>query len=255
MLEARELTKCYSAIPAVKDVSFRIEPGQILGYLGPNGSGKSTTVKMITGLVEPTRGTVLYNGLSMRSDLSGYKRRLGYVPEEANLYPHLSGTEYLELVGTLRGLDQDILRRKSEALLKLFGLYGARHSPSSSYSKGMRQKLLISAAVLHDPEILVLDEPEAGLDVTTTLIFRKFVARFAAEGKVVLYCSHVLEVIEKVCTHVLVLHRGNVVAHETIDAIRRLASKPSLEQVFSELTHQADTDQTASALVDIMRLQ
>jgi ABC-2 type transport system ATP-binding protein len=210
---------------------------------------------MITGLVEPTRGTVLYNGQSMRSDVTAYKRRLGYVPEEANLYPHLSGAEYLELVGTLRGLDAGVLKRKSDALLNLFGLYGARHSPTSSYSKGMRQKLLISAAVLHDPDVLVLDEPEAGLDVTTTLVFRKFISRLAAEGKIVLYCSHVLEVIEKVCTHVLVLHRGDVVAHETIDGIRRLASKPSLEQVFSELTHQTDTDQTAGSLVEIMRLQ
>jgi ABC-2 type transport system ATP-binding protein len=255
MLEARELTKCYSSIPAVKDVTFRIEPGQILGYLGPNGSGKSTTVKMLTGLLEPTRGQVLYQGRSVRTDLVAYKRRLGYIPEEANLYPHLTGYEYLELVGLLRGMDEKLLERKIETFLSLFGLFSQRHTPAAAYSKGMRQKLLISAALLHDPDILILDEPEAGLDVTTSLVLRKLIARLAGEGKVVLYSSHVLEVVEKVCSHVLLLHKGNVVAHESIEGMRRLASKPSLEHVFSELTNQTDTDVMATDLVDAMRLQ
>jgi ABC-2 type transport system ATP-binding protein len=255
MLEARDLTKCFSAIPAVNEVSFRVEPGQILGYLGPNGSGKSTTVKMLTGLMEPTRGVVLHNGQSIRHDLTGYKHRLGYVPEEANLYPHLTGLEYLELVGLLRNIERSLLNRKIEAFLGLFSLEPHRHTAISSYSKGMRQKLLISAALLHDPGILILDEPESGLDVTTSLVFRKLLSALAAEGKVVIYSSHVLEVVEKVCSHVLLLHRGNVVAHETIEGMRRLASKPSLEHVFSELTHQTDTGIMAQDLVSAMRMQ
>jgi ABC-2 type transport system ATP-binding protein len=255
MLEARGLTKCYSSIPAVKDVTFRIEPGQILGYLGPNGSGKSTTVKMLTGLLEPTRGQVLYQGRSVRTDLVAYKRRLGYIPEEANLYPHLTGYEYLELVGLLRGIDERLLARKIDEFLTLFGLFQQRHTPAAAYSKGMRQKLLISAALIHDPDILILDEPEAGLDVTTSLVLRKLIARLATEGKVVLYSSHVLEVVEKVCSHVLLLHKGNVVAHESIEGMRHLASKPSLEHVFSELTNQTDTDVMASELVGTMRLK
>ena len=253
MIEARELTKCYASIPAVNGVSFRIERGQVLGYLGPNGSGKSTTVKMITGLLEPTRGQILCDGQSIRSDLAGYKRRLGYVPEEPNLYPYLTGLEYLDLVGALRGLDGTVVARKSNDLLELFSLHAARHSAIGSYSKGMRQRLPISAALLHDPDILVFDEPLSGLDVTTALVFRNLVQNLAGQGKTILYSSHVLEVVEKVCTHVLVLHRGNVVGHETIDGIRRLASKPSLEQVFTELTQQSDTAATAEGIVAVMR--
>jgi ABC-2 type transport system ATP-binding protein len=252
MLEARSLTKCYSRIPAVNEVSFSIERGQVLGYLGPNGSGKSTTVKMITGLLEPTRGEILFDGISIRTDLIGYKRRLGYVPEEPNLYPHLTGLEYLELVGCLRGLDATSVARKSSDLLELFSLRSALHIPIASYSKGMRQRLLISAALLHNPDVLVFDEPLSGLDVTTALVFRKLVTELARQRKVILYSSHVLEVVEKVCTHVLVLHRGNVVGHGGIVEIQKLASKPSLEQVFAELTQQSDTDVTARGIVDVM---
>jgi ABC-2 type transport system ATP-binding protein len=208
---------------------------------------------MITGLLDPTRGQILFEGRNIRHDLPAYKRRLGYVPEEPNLYLYLSGFEYLELIGTLRGLPSDKLNRKINDLLELWSLHLHRHSPVSSYSKGMRQRLLISAALLHDPDVLVFDEPLSGLDVTTALVFRKLVATLAREGKIILYSSHVLEVVEKICTHVLVLHRGNVVGYETIDGIRRLAARPSLEEVFAELTQQADTDEIARGIVGVMR--
>ena len=252
MLEARSLTKCYSSIPAVDNVSFVIGRGQVLGYLGPNGSGKSTTVKMITGLLEPTRGEILFDGVSIRTGLVAYKRRLGYVPEEANLYPHLTGLEYLDLIGCLRGLDAAAVARKSNDLLELFSLHGARHTPMASYSKGMRQRILISAALLHNPDVIVFDEPLSGLDVTSAVVFRKLVHQLAAQGKVILYSSHVLEVVEKVCTHVLVLHKGNVVGHGSIAEIRNLAATPSLEQVFAQLTQQTDTDETAKGIVDVI---
>jgi ABC-2 type transport system ATP-binding protein len=252
MLEARSLTKCYSSIPAVNNVSFTIARGQVLGYLGPNGSGKSTTVKMITVLLEPTSGQILMDGVSIRSDLVAYKRRLGYVPEEANLYPQLTGLEYLDLVGCLRGMNDAAVARKSHDLLELFSLHGARHTPMASYSKGMRQRILISAALLHNPDIIVFDEPLSGLDVTSAMVFRKLVYRLACQGKVILYSSHVLEVVEKVCTHVLVLHKANVVGHGSIGEIRNLASTPSLEQVFAELTQQTDTDETARGIVDVI---
>jgi ABC-2 type transport system ATP-binding protein len=252
MLEARSLTKWYSSIPAVNSVSFTIAPGQVLGYLGPNGSGKSTTVKMITALLEPTSGQILFEGISIRSDLVAYKRRLGYVPEEANLYPHLTGLEYLDLVGCLRGLDASAVARKSNDLLELFSLHPARHTPIASYSKGMRQRILVSAALLHNPDIIVFDEPLSGLDVTSAVVFRKLVHQLSRQGKVILYSSHVLEVVEKVCTHVLVLHKGNVVGHGSIAEIRSLAAIPSLEQVFADLTQQTDTDETAQGIVDVI---
>jgi ABC-2 type transport system ATP-binding protein len=254
MLSVHGLTKTYSGIPVVKDVTFAVEPGQVLGYLGPNGSGKSTTVKMVMGLIEPTRGQITFNGRNIRNHLVEYKRALGYVPEEANLYPHLTGMEYLELVGRLRGLAPATIERRAEAFLTMLSLWPHRHTAVSAYSKGMRQRMLISAALLHDPDLVILDEPEAGLDVTTALVLRKLISSLAREGKMILFCSHILEVVEKVCSHVLVLHRGVVVAHDTIAGIRGMAAQPSLEFVFSELTHQTDTDVAARGLIDAMRL-
>src|SRR5215468_4939339 len=162
MLEARSLTKYYHHTLAVRDVSFTIRPGEILGYLGPNGAGKSTTVKMLTGLIEPSDGQILYKGQSIYDDLAGFQRVIGYVPEEAHLYPHLSGREYLQLVGRLRGLPRRVLEPRMDEMLRLFDLWGDRHSPMSSYSKGMRQKILLSSALLHNPELLILDEPFSG---------------------------------------------------------------------------------------------
>src|SRR5450755_598867 len=141
MLEAVHLTKLYASLPALQDLSFSLRPGQILGCLGPNGSGKSTTVKMITGLLEPSRGHVLFHGEDIRKDLVGYRKRLGYVPEEPNLYPYLSGREYLEMVGILRGIPQPQLGKKIDSLLELFSLFTSRHSSMASYSKGMRQRI------------------------------------------------------------------------------------------------------------------
>lgn len=151
MLELRLLTKRYRSIPAVQDVSFTLRPGEIPGYVGPNGSGKSTTVKMLTGLLEPTSGHIFYRGADIRQDMVGYKRRMGYVPEEPYLYVHLSGLEYPTLAGRLRGMDAVSLTRKVEDLLTLFDLRESRFSPLASYSKGMRQRILIAAALLDDP--------------------------------------------------------------------------------------------------------
>src|SRR3984957_20149519 len=153
-LEARKLLKCYTSVPAVSDVSFSLSSGEVLGCLGPNGSGKSSTVRMLIGLSEPTRGKVLFCGKSIQLDLVGYRKLLGYVPEEPNLYPFLSGSEYLELVGTLRGMEAPVLGKRINSMLELFSLHPHRHSAIGSYSKGMRQRILLIAALLHDPELL-----------------------------------------------------------------------------------------------------
>ncbi|HVT92433.1 MAG TPA: ABC transporter ATP-binding protein [Bryobacteraceae bacterium] len=253
MLEAKDLTKSYSGIPAVNGVSFSIRPGEILGYLGPNGSGKSTTVKMLTGLMEPTTGHILFRGKDIRDNLTEYKCRLGYVPEEPHLYPYLSGKEYLELAGSLRGIPRTLLHKKIAALLELFSISGSRFSPLQSYSKGMRQKVLIIAALLHDPDILIFDEPLSGLDITAAGIFRNMVREMAREGKTILYCSHVLEVVEKICTHVLILDRGNCVAHETVDRLRESTALQTLEQSFSHLVNEPDKELAAREMVGVMR--
>jgi len=252
MLEVRLLTKLYSGIPAVERVSFKIQTGEILGYVGTNGAGKSTTVKMLIGLLEPTSGHICFHGQDIRADLKSYQRRLGYVPEEPHLYPHLSGREYLQLAGRLRGIPRRVLEPKTDELLRLFGLWEDRFSTLAGYSKGMRQKILLSAALLHDPELLILDEPFSGLDVNTALVLRSLLSALAARGKMVLYSSHVLEVVEKVCNRVLILRQGQVVAHDSVARLREIMSESSLEGVFAQLTQPGDNDSIAQRILDVV---
>ena len=254
MLEARSLSKWYGAIRAVSDVSFTLAAGEVLGYLGPNGSGKTTTVGMLTGLVDPSGGAVLFQGANIADDPIDYRRHVGYVPEEPHLYGYLSGVEYLQLVADLRDLDARISRKRIAALLELFGLEPQAQAALSSYSKGMRQKVLISAALLHNPSLLIFDEPVSGLDATSALVFRHLLEELARSGKAVLYCSHELDAVEKTCSRVLVLHHGRVVAHDTVEQLRGTLSKGSLEEVFQQLVSEIDPAGTARDLVSSMRL-
>ncbi len=254
MLEARSLTKFYNHIPAVRDVSFQIKPGEILGYLGPNGAGKSTTVKMLTGIIEPSEGRIFYNGRSVYEDFTAFQRRIGYVPEEPHLYPHLSGREYLQLVGRLRGMARAILEPKIDTFLRLFSLSVDGFALLSSYSKGMRQKILLSAALLHDPDILILDEPFSGLDVTSAMVLRSLLRALAADGKMIFYSSHVLEVVEKVCSTVLILRKGQVVAYDSIHHLRQMMDQPSLEGVFAQLAEVEDGETVARRIVEAMKI-
>jgi ABC-2 type transport system ATP-binding protein len=253
MLELKGVSKSFSAIRVVKNVSFAVRPGEVLGYLGPNGAGKTTTIKMLAGLLEPSKGEILYNGRAIRDDLYAYKSRLGYVPEQSEIYPHLSAYDYLRMVGRLRGLGERDLSTRVRAFLGIFDLEDDMHGPIASFSKGMRQKVLLAAALLHDPEILLLDEPLSGLDVTTGLIVRDLIRRLAAEKKTIIYSSHVLEVTEKICTRVIILHRGDVVADDSVENLRRLMRLPSLADIFSQLVLNEDTDAIAARLVGAMK--
>jgi ABC-2 type transport system ATP-binding protein len=250
-LHARQLSKHFSGVRVVKDVSFTIRPGEIVGYLGPNGSGKTTTAKMLAGLIEPSSGHVECDGHDIRDDVVAFRRELGYIPEEPYLYPFLSGAEYLLLIGRLRQMPERLLARKIESFLDVFGLRSAADQSIASYSKGMRQKIVISAALLHDPSIVLFDEPETGLDVTTTLMLRHLVRTLAARGKAILYSSHILEVVERVCDRVIVLHQGAMIADDSIERLRTLLSRTSLEGVFSELVIREDPEQLARTLADV----
>jgi ABC-2 type transport system ATP-binding protein len=252
MLEAVHLTKRYASLPAVQDLSFSLRPGQVLGCLGPNGSGKSTTVKMLTGLLQPTRGLVQFDGNNIQDNLTEYRKLLGYVPEEPNLYPYLTGWEYLELVGTLRGMDRRDLESKTNSLLELFSMHQSRHASIGSYSKGMRQRILLIAAIMDNPEIFIFDEPLSGLDVTSALIFKNLVQALGQQGRMVFYCSHVLEVVEKVCTDVLILRKGVVVAQDSVANIGQLLGQ-SLESTFLYLVDDVDTMSVARDIVTVMK--
>ena len=253
-LEVRELTKRYRGLHAVDHVNFTLSGGQVTGYLGPNGSGKSTTVKMLTGLIAATSGKILLDGKDVRLDFDAFKQRCGYVPEEAHVYPSLTAMEYLQLAGRLRGMPESVLNKRATDLLKLFALHLRRHSPLAAYSKGMRQRVLISAALLHDPDILIFDEPLSGLDVSSILLFKSLVSELASRGKIILYISHVLEIVEKICSSVIIIYKGKIMAEESVSQLRDVMNLSSLEAVFTQLVEQQDMEKTARDIADAIQV-
>lgn len=253
MLTLTQVTKRFRGIAAVEAVSFAAQAGMITGYLGPNGSGKSTTMKMITGLLERSGGQIAFDGVPIDRDWKAYKRRIGYVPEEPHLYTHLSGLEYLTMVGQLRDLEPRRTAERIDGMLRLLSLHGDRHAPISSYSKGMRQKVLLSAALLHDPDLLLLDEPFSGLDVATGLVLRSLMEELARRGKVILFSSHELETVERVCSRVVILHRGRVVADGSVAELRALMALPTLEKIFEQLAVEQDTAGIAREIAELIR--
>ena len=254
MLEVTNLCKRYRGIPSIEDINFRIRAGEIVGYLGPNGSGKSTTVKIITGLLRPNEGSVLFEGKDIREDMVGFRSTLGYVPEEAHVYTYLSGLEYLQLVGRLRGLGERDIERRATQMLKLLGLESWRYSPISFYSKGMKQRVLIAAALMHNPTLLVFDEPLSGLDVVSARLFKDLLQELAGQGKAILYISHVLEVVEQVCDRVIVIAKGKILADAAPAELAKVMQLANLQDVFAQLVQQEDTRVLARQLVDVMRV-
>src|SRR5262249_6897026 len=254
MLGVQHLTKRYGALTAVRDLSFQVQQGEVFGLLGPNGSGKSTTVKMLTGLLAPTNGTVALDGRDVQADVQAYKVSLGYVPEEPHLYTYLTGPEYLQLVGRLRLIPDTTLEARIDRFLDLLGLWDDRYQTMSSYSKGMRQKILIAAAVLHNPHVVVLDEPFSGLDVSAARVLKAFVRALADSGKIVVFSSHQLEVVEQVCSRVVILKNGEVVGHDSVDRLRDTLRLPTLDAVFAALVAEDDVAERTRALVAAMSL-
>lgn len=252
VLEVRGIAKSYGRLEVLHETSFVLRRGEICGYLGANGSGKSTTVHILAGLLKPSRGEVLLDGRPILDDLDGFKRRLGFVPEEARVYRHLSGIEYLELVGGLRGIQAATLRERIAGLLEAFGLASDADVPLEEYSKGMRQKILLAAALLHDPEILILDEPFSGLDVATVLLVRELFASLAARGRIILLTAHELEIMEKLCERVMIVHHGNLVADDLVANLRQIMALPTLEAIFTELTEQRDVKRRANGIAALL---
>jgi ABC-2 type transport system ATP-binding protein len=254
MLEVRDVTKRYGAITGVRNVSFTVRPGEVLGYLGPNGSGKSTTVRMLAGLMPPSSGTILFDGADIQQDLAAYKAEVGYVPEEATVYTYLTAPEHLRLCGRLRGLRPGPLEQKIDSFLRILGLDTDRHAALSAFSKGMRQKVLLAAALLHNPRVVILDEPVSGLDVSTALVLRTIVKALAADGRIIFYSSHELDTVEKISTRVMILRSGEVVADDSASNLRALMHLPSLEDVFAQLAVKDDVEAVAGALLQAVRL-
>jgi len=249
MLQADGLTKRYGGLLALDTVSFELHPGEIVGYLGPNGSGKSTTVNLVVGLLEPSAGAISLDGIRLSDDPVGYKRHIGYVPEEPFLYTHLTAGEYLMLVGRLRSIREADLERRVARLLQLFQLHDSRYRTMSGYSKGMRQRVLLAAALLHNPDLLVLDEPFSGLDVNAGLLFRALLYLLAARGKMVLFSTHRFDMVEKLCSRVVILSAGRLVAEQRVAGLDRTGAD-SLEDIFLRVTQQPDYTPVAQQILD-----
>jgi len=249
-IAVENLTRQFNRVNVVDGVSFRIEPGDLVGYLGPNGAGKSTTVRMLTGLLDPSGGEILCDGGLVEDNPLDYRARVGYVPEDSHLYSYLTGEEYLLMVGRLRGLSTRRVMAKLHHLAELLRLKEVDlYLPLGNYSKGMKQKVLIIAALMHGPEMLILDEPFSGLDVTVSSIMRTFLNRFCAAGGSVLFSSHILEVVERLCNRVIILHKGKIVADTTMTDLKSMRRDHVVEEVFNQLVEQVDVNGIAKEIL------
>jgi ABC-2 type transport system ATP-binding protein len=241
-IEARGLTKRYGSFVALDHVSFAVPRGQILGYLGPNGAGKSTTIGILVGMLSATEGNVYFGGQEFRRDDYAMRRRIGYVPESGGFYETLSGFEFLQMAARLYHVEEKDAEQKARGFMELFELERVMHQRMSTYSKGMRQRVLISAALLHNPDLLFFDEPLTGLDANTALLLKDLIRQLAQDGKTIFYCSHVLEVVERLCDRVIILDHGKAVADGSMAELRSSTASTTLEQIFQELTHEDDTE-------------
>ena len=236
MISASNLSKAYDGKPALVALDLRVEPGEILGFLGPNGAGKSTTVKILTGLLVPDSGTASVAGFDVRAQPLEAKKRLGYVPEQPAVYDSLTADEYLDVIGCLYHLPPDASLARRTELLELFGLGEVRHQRLQEFSKGMRQKVVIAAALIHRPDVLILDEPLDGLDANTALVMKELLRRLAQQGKTIMFSSHILEVVERICTRIVIIDKGRLVTQGTSAEICAKTGAASLDEAFGRLT-------------------
>ncbi|WP_158265690.1 ABC transporter ATP-binding protein [Blastopirellula marina] len=250
VIEVINLVKTFAGNTALKGVNFTVHPGEATGCLGPNGAGKSTIMKTLAGLLRPTSGEVRICGHSLATEPLEAKKRLGYIPETAAMYTGLTASEYLSFVAELYHVDREYAAEQIRKLMEAFRLTEAADRQIDALSKGMRQKVLISSALLHDPDVLIFDEPLNGLDVNAALTFRRIVEDLIEQGKTVLYCSHILDVVERLCTRVIVLNEGEVVADDQTANLLASNSKGSLEAVFQELTRIGPEIEWGAALAE-----
>ncbi|MDX8345083.1 ABC transporter ATP-binding protein [Rossellomorea sp. YZS02] len=253
ILSIRDLKKRFGSKEVLKGVQLDVYEGQIIGYIGPNGAGKSTTVKIILGLEEGYSGQVKLFGKDISDSSVEYKKRIGYVPEMADLYDNLTAKEYLTFIGELYGMEREKAQGKAEKMIKLFGLSDVYESRIASYSKGMKQKILIISSVLHNPDVLFLDEPINGLDANSVMIFKELLAQLAAQGKTIFYSSHIMDVVEKISNRIVLLHNGQIVADGSFGELQNQNMEGSLEEIFNQLTGFNEHKETAAEIVSVVQ--
>jgi len=230
-------------------LSLDIYPGQVIGYIGPNGAGKSTTVKILTGLIPDFEGEVIVNGINMANDPLEIKKLIGYVPENAEIYDVLTPMEYLDFIGKLYGMDEAMLNDRAQKLLAAFGLSANVNDRMDTFSKGMKQKVLLISGIIHNPKIIILDEPLSGLDANAVIMIKELIMRLSKEGKTIFYCSHMMDVVEKVSDRILLINKGEIIADGTFESLKQNHSD-TLERIFSKLTGREDQANETDAIIN-----
>lgn len=255
MIVVNQLTKKFGPQTAVDALSFTIDAGQIVGLLGPNGAGKSTTLRMLTGILEPTSGTASVCGFDLRRDLLEVKRHVGYVPESGALFESLTGLEYLEMVAALYGIPAPVARERVGQFMTFFdlGFDTLQGKLLGAYSKGMRRKVAITSALLHNPPVVFFDEPLDGLDANAAVGFKTLIQTLAGEGKTIVYSSHILDVVERVCQRVIIVDRGRIVLDGKPDELVASHQAGTLEALFARLTGGDELEQRAKDFAKTFR--
>jgi len=244
------LNKYFGSKHVLKNISIDINPGQVIGYIGPNGAGKSTTVKILVGLLSDYSGDVIVKGIDLKENPLAVKSMIGFIPEMAELYDVLTPNEFLSLMGSLYNLPQDIVSERAERMLDAFGLAGNMDQRMDTFSKGMKQKVLIASGLLHNPEIIILDEPLSGLDANSVIIVKELIDKLAKSGKTIFYCSHMMDVVEKVSDRIILINEGTVIADGTFEELRTMQHKDSLEAIFAGLTATESMHEASAKLIN-----
>ena len=248
------LSKRYHKHQVLRSIDLSINKGELIGYIGPNGAGKSTTIKILCGLIPDFEGEVSVLGLDVKKDTLEIKRKIGYIPENAALYETLTPIEYLLFVGQLYQLPEASIKQKTHELLRLFDLDKAKESRMTTFSKGMKQKVLLISGLLHNPEIIFLDEPLSGLDANAVILVKEILTQLKQSGKTIFYSSHIMEVVEKLSDRIIILHGGQIIANGSFQQLHEQAKGGSLEQIFTQLTGQGEQVSVANTFVDILKL-
>ena len=236
IISIKNLWKSYGDKSVLKGIDLDIYPGQVIGYIGPKGAGKSTTVKILCGLISDYQGQVFVKGMELKENALAVKSNIGYIPELAELYDVLTPIEFLTLVAELYSLDATVAQERMGKMLAAFGLQGNMNDRMDTFSKGMKQKVLITSGLLHNPDIIILDEPLSGLDANSVIIIKELISKLAKEGKTIFYCSHMMDVVEKVSDRIVLIDGGTVIANGTFDELQQQQGNESLEKIFAHLT-------------------
>jgi len=249
VISIQHLFKNYGNKPVLKDITLDVYPGQVIGYIGPNGAGKSTTVKILCGLITDYEGEVKVKGYDLKKDTLEVKKIIGFVPELAELYDVLTPSEYLQFTGALYGLNEEICKQRIYKMMNAFGLAANIDQRMDSFSKGMRQKVLIASGLLHNPDIIILDEPLSGLDANSVIVIKELISKLAKEGKTIFYCSHMMDIVEKVSDRIVLIDEGRVIANGSFEELQQQQGRKSLEQIFAGLTGKDSLSLTADELI------